>query len=1674
LGRVIKLPFSNASVGEVEVRLPGFGDPAGSNPSTYSLLYKLRWEYLRNCLSSGSVRVIGDYDYIYSNDPQAHSEPSLFTKYSITDYVVSDGAPYYTTHFDPIVLKEIVLPNGKSYTFSYNIYGEIDKVTYPTGGFEKFAYGAVPPLSGSLDSFVYNQANRGVTDRWMSVTGDGSDEAQHHWTYAVDTSGPYLVRVTAPYGIKSERLLHRTAVNQQFGLDDMKTGRAYEERVISATGQMLRRTLTNWVTSGPAPAPPTGVSNATRNARITKTVEVLLDTTGNALAKTTTTNYDVDLNVIETKQYDYVSVSSTTGQTGDINSFPLGTLLRTGESTFLVNDTNILQATRDAYRARNLIALPTETKVKNGAGAVVAATKFAYDERALSTYGTITSWTDPATTVRGNPTTTQSWLNFNGTSFQTYPSGSFLTTKADYDVCGNVRKTTDANNKETLITYGDAFSDSLNRNTYAYPTRTETPIPDPSGYYGSSITLKNSTKYDYHTGKVTETKDANDRVTTYAYLPAGSFNRLDKVTLPDGGETAYEYGDTPGSVFVRTRVKQNAGTQLDDYVYFDGLGRAWRSGHYEGPGSWSVKDTQYDNLGRVWKVSNPYLAANLTGAINPSGVWTTTAYDSLGRVLSVTTPDGSKVETTYEVNKVTVKDPANKQRRSVTDGLGRLIQVFEDPAGVNYQTDYLYDSLGNLAKVTQGAQNRYFLYDSLSRLIRAKNPEQNSNGSIALSDPLTTNSQWSLKYVYDANSNLTSKVDARNVTTSYGYDALNRNIWVVYNDGTPTLERHYDGAINNGQGRLAYHVNYTLNPATGQPGYSRLVIGGYDSVGRVTSQTQGFLNNSGSAWIDFQVSRNYDLAGHVTSQTYPSGRSLSQSYNAGGRLASANGNLGGASYTYADTISYNAAGQITRERFGTATALYHNLHYNNRLQLVDIRLGDSPSDEWNWSRGALISYYGTNAVANWNPLHNDTDNNGNLRRQVNYVPLAGGGSVIPQLDDYTYDGLNRIASMTEAQQNSSGQWTSNVTSQTFSYDRWGNRLSVTGYNPQSYDTAEAAATNRLRVIGTTGCPASGSRLCYDSAGNLIFDNVTGTGDRSYDGENRMITAAGGGLNKYVYDSDGRRVRRQVGAQQFWQVYGIDGELLAEYEWNGTTASLRKEYGYRDGQLLVIGESPSSGNLALGKTATQSSTGYSSPASRAVDGNTDGNWANGSVTHTNLDHQPWWEVDLGSIGQIGSVKVWNRTDCCSDRLSNFYVLVSDVPFTSTDLTTTLGQPGVSNYYTAGPVGTMVEVSVNRSGRYVRVQLAGDNYLHLAEVEVLGGGTVVRWMVGDQLGTLRMIADQTGSLAGMRRHDYLPFGEENQAGGAIRSAANGYQQEGVRQKHTGYERDNETGLDFAQARYYSNIQGRFTGPDAPFADQFESDPQSWNLYAYVRNNPCVNTDPTGRNTCYFRPDGSKIGCEGDTRIKIVTQSGEGQLIFTPKKGEREVYDLNNVQAVTYASTSINPIGELGFEMNRRASGTQGLIGITLAAGAVGGTGVGAGLYVGGGAGITTLGLSGAGAGAASSPLVGSINTVIAGYRLTGAGELANGTLTLNIEGLGGQALNSVGQPVGAGLRVLAKELVAAARATGAQTLEINAQTVVKTNLPGAMARVANSMGATFQQVSGNVYRIIVNLK
>ena len=119
------------------------------------------------------------------------------------------------------------------------------------------------------------------------------------------------------------------------------------------------------------------------------------------------------------------------------------------------------------------------------------------------------------------------------------------------------------------------------------------------------------------------------------------------------------------------------------------------------------------------------------------------------------------VSRTYVGNTETTTDQAGKQRKSISNAIGQLTQIIEAPndAGLQYLTSYEYDALDNLTHVTQGTQHRYFMYDSMTRLIRSRNPEQGANAGLNLTDPLTLNGTWSNGYQYDANGNVTQSVD---------------------------------------------------------------------------------------------------------------------------------------------------------------------------------------------------------------------------------------------------------------------------------------------------------------------------------------------------------------------------------------------------------------------------------------------------------------------------------------------------------------------------------------------------------------------------------------------------------------------------------------------------------------------------------------------------------------------------------------------------------------------------------------------------------------------------------------------------------------------------------------------------------------------------------------------------
>jgi len=137
------------------------------------------------------------------------------------------------------------------------------------------------------------------------------------------------------------------------------------------------------------------------------------------------------------------------------------------------------------------------------------------------------------------------------------------------------------------------------------------------------------------------------------------------------------------------------------------------------------------------------------------------------------------------------------------------------------------------------------------------------------------------------------------------------------------------------------------------------------------------------------------------------------------------------------------------------------------------------------------------------------------------------------------------------------------------------------------------------------------------------------------------------------------------------------------------------------------------NLSRGKKATQSSTGWDGVASRAVDGNTNGDYYKGlTCAHTKHaeGQTSWWKVDLASMSEVKSVVIHNRKDCCSETLSNAQIFV--------------GVDNNKDGELCGKVGDAkgklrIEIVCHKplKGQFVTVKVA--NYLMLCEVEVMGG-------------------------------------------------------------------------------------------------------------------------------------------------------------------------------------------------------------------------------------------------------------------------------------------------------------------------------------------------------------------
>ena len=959
----------------------------------------------------------------------------------------ADGSP---ARFNPQVVARVWLPdNSRSYRLFYNKYGEVARVELPTGGafeYDMVAGAGIVWSPGATTSTGEEEAQlyRRVKER-RTYAGLTAETLENRTVYnsTPEPTNPYSDGpVVVEQYDKTNRLLARTRHTfNSSALDSLYTAEPGELYSAALDGRevmvetldlnpdsnqaaMLQRVMNDfaqresvaWVGNLETRAynpPPPGLAiepaNDPRLIRVTTTLET---------NQTSRQEFGYDRFNNQTDTYDYHY-----GENGQP-----GALARRSHTDFVL--TEAYTAPEQGVHLRNL---PERRWVSpDAAGADKwSLTVYEYDvyapdsvHAALVAYPSIVM-NAARDARRGNPTLVTNYENA-----QSLPPTGAHTLVLQYDVAGNVVKVIDPRGQSSNIEYGDRFGtpdgearahtppqELGGQQTYAFPTKMV-----------NALGHETHAQYDYHLGAAVDGEDANGIVSSGSYNdPLDRPKQMTRAANAGNlrSQTTWNYLDAERRITTTSDLNTFGDNALKSETLYDGLGRTFETRRYETPTQYIATRQTYDGLGRVETASSPFRSA-APGTLK----WTTTVYDALGRTRFVTTPDGARVESAYTGNQTTVTDQAGKSRRSFTNVLGHLVQVVEDPFGTTpLATDYKYDVLGNLRQVDQGGQRRFFMYDSLGRFIRAKNPEQDSFAPDATFPALTdatsgtSNSEWSLGYTYDANGNLAARKDARNIVTTYGYDALNRNRTINYSDATPGVEHRYDLAVN-GKGRLASSatINSTATAET--------VTDEYDALGRPTVMRQLFQTNG--VWSQhYYVRRSYDLAGNVTAQTYPSGRVVNYQYDAAGRTSSFSGNLGdGVARTYSSGIIYDELGGLREERFGTQTPLYNKRFYNTRGQLSEIRVGTSAYPDTGWNRGAIINHYSNQSWAG-----SGTDNNGNLLKSENYIPhddQISGYDVTAQF--YDYDALNRLKLARESRNGAAVSW-----EQAYDYDRWGNR-----------------------------------------------------------------------------------------------------------------------------------------------------------------------------------------------------------------------------------------------------------------------------------------------------------------------------------------------------------------------------------------------------------------------------------------------------------------------------------------------------------------------------------------------------------------------------------------------------------------------------------------------------------
>jgi RHS repeat-associated protein len=1467
--------------------------------------------------------------------------------------------------------QKIDLPNGLSYRFTYDTgsspghYGELLRIDLPAGGYVRYEYAPI-----STASSVYSSI-RSVTKRAVSVDGNPANEKA--WTYSYQLSSPSAgfntTTVADPDGNQTVHVtLDALFASGNFAPLEVQT-KYYQGT--AASGRLLKTVSTDYNTISFL----VGDGDSTVSTRYMNRpirVTTMLD---NGLVSKVETDYDSlpdnngeisysRSNVTERREYDFgqgapgplLRRTTYTYQHNANSAYATANIVDKVLNTTVYDSAgNIVAQTQNGYDETPLTATsgaPNHDYTGFGTGNTTRGNltsakhwrntdntwlpmAYSYDD-----LGNIISTTDPGGHTT-NYSFSDSWsgASCTPTGMNTY---AFLTqitnslsqrTQASYYSCpGLIQSKRDENDIRASRT-GTTFTyDSINRLLTAT-------APDGG-----------STNFNYH-------GDALPLTITKT-----------EIATPDPSIVSSVIYDGLGRVQTTSLDSDPLGADIVDTTY-DNLGRKLTVSNPHRATAAStdgITTYQYDALGRVIQVAPPdgtvptpgstcqannvctSYSGNSVTSTDQAGKQRRSFSDALGRLIEVDEPGDNFAGATASGSL-----PMNGTLQSVSGIGAQAGQAATGSVNLSGVEQHINDPNGTCTR--SGCPQ---IYDSglvtitINGVASTADYGQNSNTTTlasALADAI--NRSGASAYVSASGSGAVVSLTAKNVGSA------GNSISVSFSAST---DDSFDFPAGSFSGSVtAMHGGMNANPGTTvyDSGTVTLTIGSFQATA-----TYGQSGNSTAALVASALAGSgptgLSRAGSPVTASAPGSSIIISAASVG-----VAGNLSvvcssSTSQTaYFSSPSFTCPGvTLSGGQDPSGPSLDHNFFvtqytYDTLGNLTQVtQKGDpavNPSSQWrirNFTYNSLSRLL-TASNPESGTISYTYDADGNLLQKASPVPNQTNAAVT-QTVSHAYDALHRVTSTAYSDGTVVG----------YVYDQTG----VWGPN-------ETNTVGRL-VLENTGKAAR--LFSYDSMGrptttwdctpkNMIDQTGCYTVQAQYDlaGDTTSITYPSGYTVTYTPDAAGRMISAvdnlRGSSYATAATYAADGQLAAfisgkTTSFAGITNSI--SYNQRLQPVTMSASSPSQTVFSIGydfhvgngnngnvwnlynyKDHTRDQSFTYDALNRLTSAQNAG--TNCATTTVNGKTEYWG--NSYTYDAWGNLIAKSVTKCSAENLSVVALTNNQLSGYSYDAAGNMLNDGQGHTFTydaenriSALGGNAATYTYDPDGSRVRKDMGANftEYIYyggnpIAERDQAGYWTeyiffagqriarrdasgAVSYYFSDHLHTASVITDASGTIKS--ESDYYPWGGELQF---ANSDSNHY-------KFTGKERDSETGLDYFGARYYSNGLGRFLTPDwaakataVPYAEF--ADPQSLNLYGYVRNLPTVRWDADGHQSCGKGATSvcseipkNTLGVPADTNNKLTTNS-DGNIVCSG--------NCPNAAAITDMANTTNNLAEPSTTVN-----------------------------------------------------------------------------------------------------------------------------------------------------------------